>query len=78
MMEMDCWESYICVNSINICIVLCVIYPIFAELNLYSSKDFLLIMSKEELINTSREINIWEIMCCWQENFKFISLLLYL
>ena len=36
MMEMDCWESYICVNSINICIVLWVIYPIFAELNLFS------------------------------------------
>lgn len=50
MMEMDCWESYICVNSINIYIVLWVIYPIFAALNLFSSKDFLLLMSKE-LIN---------------------------
>lgn len=62
MMEMDCWKSYICVNSINIFIVLWVIYPIFAELNLFSSKDFLLIMSKEELINNSIEINIWKII----------------
>lgn len=50
MMEMGCWESYICINSINICIVLWVIYPILAELNLFSSKDFILIVSKEELI----------------------------
>lgn len=62
MMEMGHWESYICVNSINICIALWVIYPIFAELNLFSSKDFLLIVSKEELINNSRDINIWKII----------------
>lgn len=59
MIEMVGWESYICVY---IYILIWAIYPIFAELNLLSSKDLLLIMSKKELINNSREINIWEII----------------
>lgn len=53
MIEMVGWESYICVY-----ILIWAINPIFAELNLLSSKDLLLIMSKKELINNSREINI--------------------
>ena len=54
MMEMNCWESYICVNSISV-YILWAIYPRVAELNLFHSKVLVLIMSTKDIINNFRE-----------------------